>query len=757
MIIPFGSGWLFGPAAADSNLPGFDDSGLQAVTLPHTVTPLSWQEWDPAAWEREWVYRKHFDAPPQAAGCRVFLDFGAAMTHSTITLNGTDVGDYLGGYLPFSCEITGVLQPAGNVLAVRLDSGFNLNVPPDRPAPTVSTSVDFWQPGGIYREVRLRVVPEVFLADVFAKPVNVLDPAARQVVVQATVDAAVVSGGSVEVEISLRDEEAVIAADRVPVAFTGPGQAAVTVTLAGLGDIILWDLDEPKLYHVVATLLVDGQRRHQYRVRTGFREATFALDGFYLNGRRVKLFGVNRHQLFPFAGGAMPARVQARDAEIIRRELNCTMVRCSHYPQSEAFFDACDELGLLAWEEAAGWGYLGDAAWLELASRDIGQMIVRDRNHPCIVIWGARLNETPNNTAFYTSTNELAHGLDDSRPTAGAMAGMRLTTDYQQDVFAENDYSSITGPDGAKQPSLEPPVDGVGRPYLVTEAVGTLSGPARFYRRTDTQAVQQGQATAHARVHAIVAADDRYCGVLAWSGIDYPSGAGGNVYQGVKYTGVVDLFREAKPGAAIYQAQVDPRVRPVITPAFYWDFGPVSPVTSLPAAMICANLDRLEVYVGGAHFASVTPDASGDYGSLAYPPSFADFRGVDGSARPDLRIDGYLGSELVASRSLASDSSFDTLWLAADDDEIAGDGADATRVAFRAVDGYGAPRPYVTGSVTLSVSGPAVLVGESPFDFAAAGGVGAVWIRSLPGSAGHVVVSASHPVLGQAVARVLVR
>jgi beta-galactosidase len=638
---------------------------------------------------------------------------------------------------------------------VQLDSGFNLNVPPDRPAPAVSTSVDFWQPGGIYRDVSLRVVPQVFLADVFAKPVNVLDPANRQVVVQVTVDAAAVSDGSAEVAVALHDGDRVVAAGRAPVALAPPGQATVTVTLAGLGDITLWDLDEPKLYHVVASLLVGGQLRHEHRVRIGFREATFALDGFYLNGRRVQLFGVNRHQFFPFAGGAMPARVQARDAEIIRRELNCTMVRCSHYPQSEAFFDACDELGLLAWEEAPGWGYLGDQAWLALASRDIGQMIVRDRNHPSIVIWGARLNETPNNTEFYSSTNQLAHTLDDSRPTAGAMAGMRLTTDYQQDVFAENDYSSVTLA-GVKQPTLEPPVDGVGRPYLVTEAVGTLSGPARFYRRTDSQAVQQGQAVAHARVHNIAAADPRYCGVLAWSGIDYPSGAGGNVYRGVKYTGVVDLFRVAKPGAAIYHAQVDPQVRPVIAPAFYWDFGPSSPVTSLPAAMICANTDRLEVYVGGAHFASVTPD-SADYGSLAHPPSFVDFRGVDGSSLPDLRIDGYLGSELVVSRSLSSDPAADSLWLAADDDEIAGDGVDATRVAFRAVDRYGAPRPFVTGAVALSVSGPAVLVGESPFDFAAAGGVGAAWIRSLPDSAGTVVVSASHPTLGRAVARVRVR
>ena len=107
MVIPFGTGWLFGPAAEGSSLPGFDDSGFAPVTLPHTVAPLSWQDWHPAAWERVWVYRKHFDAPDalDEAGQRVFLDVGAALTHSTVTLNGSAVGDYLGGYLPFACEI----------------------------------------------------------------------------------------------------------------------------------------------------------------------------------------------------------------------------------------------------------------------------------------------------------------------------------------------------------------------------------------------------------------------------------------------------------------------------------------------------------------------------------------------------------------------------------------------------------------------------------------------------------------------------
>ena len=88
-VIPFGAGWLFGPAAADSSLPGFDDSAFAPVTLPHTVTPLSWQDWKPATWERTWLYRKPSTPRAGSSGMRVFLDFAGAMTHSTVTLNGT--------------------------------------------------------------------------------------------------------------------------------------------------------------------------------------------------------------------------------------------------------------------------------------------------------------------------------------------------------------------------------------------------------------------------------------------------------------------------------------------------------------------------------------------------------------------------------------------------------------------------------------------------------------------------------------------
>jgi beta-galactosidase len=385
--VSFDAGWLFGSFVTGSDQPDFDDSALETVTLPHTVAPLSWQNWNPSTWEQAWIYRKHFDAPADVEGLRLFLDFEAAITQSTITLNGTVVTQYTGGYLPFSAEITDQLQPADNVLAVTLNSEFNIDVPPDRPAPYVSSSVDFWQPGGIYRDVQLRAVPRVFIADVFAQPVNVLDPANRQVQVQVTVDAALVPHDLVTITVELRDPDGAknpVATITAPVAVTGTGQTTATVTLHDLPAIGLWDQDNPKLYNVITTLSIGTEPLHDYQVRIGFREASFTLNGFFLNGNRVKLFGLDRHQFFPFAGGAMPDRVQARDAWILRKELNCNVVRCSHYPQSEAFYDAADELGLMVWEEIPGWGYFGDAAWQEAAHDDLRQMIVRDRNHPSI-------------------------------------------------------------------------------------------------------------------------------------------------------------------------------------------------------------------------------------------------------------------------------------------------------------------------------------------------------------------------------------
>ena len=206
---------------------------------------------------------------------------------------------------------------------------------------------------------------------------------------------------------------------------------------------------------------------------------------------------------------------------------------------------------------------------------------------------------------------------------------------------------------------------------------------------------------------------------------------------------------------AFYRSQLDPRVSPVILPVFFWDFGPGSPPGGPGAhAMIATNCDRLEIYVGGRHAGTGTPDTR-ELGHLAHPPVFADLA-VDGSGLPELRIDGYVGERLAASVRMSADRARDRLALTADDRSIQADGTDTTRLTFRALDAYGHQRRHVTGTVSLSLTGPAALIGDNPFPFGAYGGVGGAFVRSEPGRAGLVRVTARHPSLGQATVRVRV-
>jgi beta-galactosidase len=734
---PFNEGWLFGgryvPGSED---PRFDDGGFTQITLPHTVTPLSWGDWDHASWEGVWIYRRHFTVRPPAHS-RVFADFDGVMTDATILLNGTTVATHRGGYLPFSAELTGSLRPGGNVLAVLVDSRW-LPVPPAGHAGGAA-SIDFLQPGGIYRDAALRVVPEVFLADVFARPDHVLS-SARSVAVQATIDAATVPDGPVRLSAELIGGAQRLAAAVQTVTLTAPGRSVATLTLTGLGNVALWSPDSPKLYQVRVTLLPPSGDQHGVTVTTGFRQAVFQADGFYLNGERFHIFGLNRHQLFPYTGMAAAARLQRRDAEILKTELNCNMVRCSHYPQSPHFLDACDELGLMVWQEAPGWAYVGDAAWQDIVVRNVHDMMVRDRNRPSVIVWGTRLNETANHRHLYSRTRRAARDLDGTRPTSGAMT-RHSARGWAEDVFAFDDYRRPRG-----HTVLKPPVPGV--PYLVSEAVGALAG-APAYRWTDSDAVLAVQARLHAQVHHTARARPGYAGLLGWCGIDYASRNGGyRIWRGLKTPGVLDTFRVPKPAAAIYRTQLDPRVRPVIVPVFCWDFGPGAPPHGPGAdAMIATNCERLEIFAGPAHIATGIPDRA-RLGGLAYPPVFADLT-VNGSGLPELRIDGYHGGQLVASVSMSADPAGDRLVLTADDASITADGSDATRVTFRSLDAYGHQRPHVTGDVSLQLTGPAVLVGDNPFPFAAYGGVGGAFVRSLPGQPGQVTVTARHPALGQ--------
>jgi beta-galactosidase len=746
LSLSLNSNWLFGGQyMAGSESSFYDDSGFALVTLPHTVSPLSWRYWDVNLWQQMWIYRRHFNGGPLVSsrrpGNRILVEFDGVMVNATVVINDQTVATHQGGYLPFSAELTGHVTSGDNLLSVLVD-GNCLPVPPMSPGQG-PTTIDFFQPGGIYRDVRLRVLPEAFLSDLFALPADVLTPQPR-VDVECTIDSTLPTHADGTLLVQLFDGARLVAEQAAPVSLDTPGVTTTKLSLTGLGLITLWSTENPKLYTVQATLAFPGVGSHVLSRRIGFRDASFLPDGFYLNGERLQLFGLNRHQLYPYAGMAMPARVQRKDAEILKQELNCNMVRCSHYPQSPYFLDACDELGLLVWEEAPGWHNVsGSPGWQDLVVQNVRDMVTRDRSRPSVVIWGTRLNETPDLPGLWAATRQAAAELDGSRPSSGAMAYHQVTG-WSEDVFAFNDYDHNRE---AIEALLRPPLAGL--PYLVTEAVGVDEAKPHHFAWTDPPAMLADQAVLHGEAQSLARSAPGYSGLLAWAAFDYASPEGLDP-DSVKYAGVADVFRVPKPGAAIYQTQIDPGIRPVIVPVFFWEMGGIFPLPA-PTAMIGSNCERLEIFINGAHVTTGLPaTGSPQYGDLAYPPFLVHFPARIPGIMPELMIEGYVGSQQVTELRMSSNPAGDTLAMTVDDATIVADGSDATRAVFRAVDEYGNLRRYPAGQVTLTLAGPAALIADNPFAFGDYGGLGAAWIRSLPGQIGTITLAASQPQLGQA-------
>ena len=270
--------WRFGGKFSEAALQtGFDDSAFTPVTLPHTVARLSWQGWQFSDWMDVWIYRRHFSLPRELNQQRVFLHFDGVVSAARPVLNGHALPEQVGGYLPFQYEITHLLAESDNVLAVTIDGRWQ-NAPPEG-APRGPGAVDFFEPAGITRPVSLSVVPQIFLSDVFAKPVNILD-SNRRVEVGCTIDAALVPDGPARIQVKLVTAGRTLATVSQAVPITQTGTTEAKLTLTDLGDIKLWDVDSPQLYDVVVTLFLADMPVHEYRTRIGFREARFELDGF---------------------------------------------------------------------------------------------------------------------------------------------------------------------------------------------------------------------------------------------------------------------------------------------------------------------------------------------------------------------------------------------------------------------------------------------------------------------------------------------
>ncbi len=717
-ILPMNRKWRYSRGFVEGgHSKDFDDSGFDRVVIPHTNVRLPWHGFDDKTYEFVSLYRRRFKLPPDARGKRVFVDFEGVMTASTVWINGERLGEYKGGYTPFSFDLTPHLDFDGeNVLAVDVDSTERPDIPP------FGYEIDYLTFGGIYREVSLRIVPPTFIENIFAQPKDVLTP--RPALDVACFIQHSESATGLALDVELLDGNSVVgkASQSLPRSSPGSDPVAHTVRLEGLSGIKLWDMENHNLYGVRVRLRRGSQLLDEDSRRIGFREARFTDHGFELNGKVIKLRGLDRHQTFPFVGQAMPARPQRRDADVLRNRLKCNIVRTSHYPQSRHFLDACDEMGLLVLEEIPGWQHIGDEAWKELSIDNVRRMIRRDWNHPSIILWGVRINESKDDHDFYTRTNALAHQLDPTRQTGGIRNFQQ--SEFLEDVFTMNDFGF----------PLKPP----NHPrYLNTEFAGHT-----YPTKTIDQVERLTEHTVrHARVHDQLASNPQYAGGIGWCAFDYNTHGNFGSGDRICYHGVTDIFREPKPAAGFYKSQCDPADEVVLEPAFHWARGDAS--VGFSKAMVCSNCEHLKFYIDDKLIAEVDPDRK-QFANLRYAPFILE-TGELFHKWGDLRIEGYIGGKLAITKKMSGRGVDAKFLVLPDDVQLVADGADATRVVLRVTDEFGAVKPFANDAIRLELDGPSDIIGDNPFSLI--GGTGAVWIRAQE-HPGQAKLKAIHPILG---------
>ena len=699
IIQPFNDGWLF--AADEISLAESNDM-FEPVTLPHTNKLFSHHNFDNQDYQFVSTYRKPFFLPQHRHGQLAFLDFEGVMLVSTIYLNGKFVGEHRGGYAPFSINITDALVDGENTLTVYVDSTERPDVPP------YGLRVDYLTFGGIYRDVNLRLVNGHHIDNIFVRPQHVLDK--PQLLVEVRLNN-FVEGASLQA--TLKDQlGASIATTRVQAE-----QATTTLNFDQLPAIELWSIAHPTLYTVEISLCQDEEILDTTTTRFGFRKAEFCSDGsFYLNGERLKLFGLNRHQTFPYIGAAAPARLQRQDADIIKYELACNVVRTAHYPQSPHFLNRCDEIGLLVFEEITGWQHIGDEPWQALCLGELQTMIERDRNHPSIILWGVRINESPDNDTFYTRTNALAHQLDPTRQTGGVRDF--LGSSFLEDVYTFNDFSNTVQEPGKQ-------------PHLITEFAGHMF-PTKIW---DHEERLIDHALLHARIQNMQIGNSGIAGAIGWAAFDYATHIEFGSGDRICYHGVMDIFRLPKWAAYFYQSQQPPSQQIVLQAATHWTMGDRSGGGFNPLTVF-SNCDEVEIFIGETSAGKFEPDYA-TYPHLPHPPftiyGLDEYSAWGQTKFYDLHVTGIINREQVIEQWISSSRLPHHLELTSDTPQLYADGADMTRLIIRITDKFGNPLPYTTKVVSFELEGEADLIGENPFPLIGGQAVLYVKARHKPG------------------------
>jgi hypothetical protein len=316
--------------------------------------------------EEQGRYRFAFSTPSKYKTRKIFLVFAGVMTDAEVRVNGKPAGPvHQGGYYQFKYEIDSLLQ---------FDKPNRLEVTVSKHSANESINqaerkADFWQFGGIFRPVYLEILPTSYIERV-------------------AIDAKATGDFNLEVFGNIKPtqhiEVRVLTQNGGPVDIPFKAKPGSTLLHHRFTGIKLWNPEEPNRYQVVVSLMEKGRVIHKIRQSFGFRTAELRIhDGFYVNGKKIVFKGVCRHSEWPESGRTLSRKIQLEDIGLMK-EMNMNAVRMSHYPPDKEFLDLCDSLGLFVLDELTGWQSAYDSV---IGLKLVREMVIRDVNHPCVVIW----------------------------------------------------------------------------------------------------------------------------------------------------------------------------------------------------------------------------------------------------------------------------------------------------------------------------------------------------------------------------------
>ena len=608
-------GWLFSPVF-EVKMAGvsYNEKNMEEVRIPHTVKELPFHYFDESSYQMVSGYRKHLDIPSSYKGKVLKITFDAAAHKAEVFLNGESLGVHGCGYTAFTFDITEkVKYGETNILAVKLDSRENINVPP------FGYVIDYMTYGGIYRDVHLDVYEKEHIEDMFYYTEAFRGHALLNIKGKACGS---LNDKQLTVYVSGTEGE-----DKKEI-----GRYLITGEdfsfEADPGKVRLWSPEKPVLYRLTAVLSdTDGKNIFDtHECCFGFRTARWKKDGFYLNGKKYKIRGLNHHQCYPYTGYAMPDAMQREDARILKEELGVNTVRTSHYPQSHAFIGECDRLGLLVFTEIPGWQHIGGETWKDQAVKNVEDMVLQYRNHPSIIMWGVRINESQDDHELYERTNAVARALDPSRQTGGVRNGRK--GDFIEDVYTYNDFSHE-----GKRPGCLPKKEvtpDMQRAYLITEHNGHMFPTKSF----DCEEKRTEHALRHANVLNAATGGRDIAGAIGWCMFDYNTHKDFGSGDRICYHGVTDMFRNPKYAAYVYAAEG--LETPVLEVFSTMDIGE-RPAGLRGKVWISTNADSVRMYKNDRLLKEYRPEDS-PYKNLMHGP---------------ILIDDYVGDEIFEDPELS--------------------------------------------------------------------------------------------------------